>query len=118
MGGFRLLDEQSRIRPCLRQRGGLGNAVTTRIGEDEVGRIGKARCLGFKAHCRKGYEWHGKMPGDGAHGRLFGAHVERGNGSDMLRANNDGYGKIDKFGGRCPAFTAKAEDERSSSSLR
>ena len=118
MGGFRFLDDKPPARTRLHQRRRFGNAVATRMGEDEVGRIGKAWRLGFEPGGRKGHQRHGEMPRDGLHGRLLGAHVQRRDEGDVLRVRNDGGGERDELSGGRAAFAAEAKDERSSSGIR
>ena len=118
MGGFRLPDDKPSARTRLRQRRRFGNAVATRMGEDEVGRIGQAWRLGFEPGGRKGHQRHGEMPRDGLHGRFLGTHVQRRDEGDVLWVHDDGCSERDKFGGGRAAFAAKAKDERSSSGIR
>lgn len=54
------------------------------------------------------------MPGDGMHGRLLRARIQRRDEGDILRAGNDGDSESDEFVRRRAAFAAKAEDKRSS----
>ena len=117
MGGFRLSDDKAPRRSGLRQCGGFGNAVTPRICEDEIGRIGKARRLRLEARGREGHERRGEMPGYGLHGGLFGAHVQRRDESNALRIGDDGKRQIEEFSGGRAALAAEADDKRSSSGL-
>ena len=117
MGGFRLADDQAPTRARLRQCRRLGNTVAPGMGEDNRGRIGKTRRLGFEPVGREGHERRGKMLRHGMHGRLPGARVQRGDEGDIPGPGDDGDGERDEFGGRRAAFAAKAENERASSSV-
>ena len=117
MGGFRLFDDQAPTRAGLRQRRRLGNAVAAGMGEDDSGRIGKARSLGFEPVGREGHERHGKMLRHRLHGRLPGARIQRRDEGDIPGPGDDGDGERYEFGGRRAAFAAEAENERASSNI-